>query len=162
MTKLGLKCWDSPWLWTSVASWHPFSRKTMGDGWMSLVLAFWGRPWTVLPLTGYQDCNQASLLPVRFHFFLSSFPCFLWKAGTMYRPQPPTQCLHVSRSPDTVKICSSRRASCEPGTLWAGHVGFTRGIASLDQVLWCHFLCHLSQFRPNSERQVSLTTHILL
>lgn len=61
-----------------------------GQGQMSLVLAFWGRAWTVLPQTGYQVCNQASLLPVRFHFFLSSLPCFLWKAGAMYRPQPPT------------------------------------------------------------------------
>lgn len=95
--------------------------------------------WTVLPEM-VPSLQPGTLLPVRFHFFLPSLPCFLWKAGTMYRPQPPTRCLHVSGSPDTVNVCSSWRASCELGTLWAGHVGFTRGVASLDQVLWHHSL----------------------
>lgn len=48
----------------------------------------------------------------------------------MYGPQPPTRCLHIIRSPDTTHSCTSWRAYCELGTTWAGHVGFTRRVAS--------------------------------
>lgn len=42
MTEPGLNGWDSPWPWSSVASWHPSSSKpTGGRRLMNLVLTFW-------------------------------------------------------------------------------------------------------------------------